>query len=435
VVEFSFGDDVIAPARRVAFDLLCRIELYQAHSDDVLHSAAMDGLDSRDRNLVTEITYGTLRWRAWLDYLLESAVTRAWESVDPRALILLRLSLYQMTRMDRIPDHAVINDAVNLAKEKLRPASAGFINGVLRGLGRERPWTMQDFHRDCPLWVRVSLPQWLWSRWDARFGSDRACEYALSLNQPPGIAFRTVEPLEESAAVRRSELVPGARLATDWDQAPSSGTVRVQDEASQLIPYLFGSLAGARVWDACGAPGGKSVILREICGGPGRVVSSDLDPDRALRMRESLERSGAGQPDVLVADASQAVPFRESFDAVLADVPCTGLGTLRRNPEIKWRIQPDRLWEAGRKQGQILDSVSRAVRPGGRILYSTCSTEPEENEFVVEHFLAAHEEFQIRKPDFPPGIEAWLDEQGMFRSYPSPRLWDGFFATLMERIT
>jgi 16S rRNA (cytosine967-C5)-methyltransferase len=426
---------VIAPARRVAFDLLCRIELCQAHSDDALRSAAVDELAERDRHLVTEITYGTLRWRAWLDCLLAAAVVRSWESVDQKTRVLLRLSLYQLARMDRVPDHAAINDAVNLAKAGSRPDSAGFVNGVLRALARQRPWTMKDFHRDCPMWARVSLPQWLWKRWEARFGRDLACEYALSLNQPPAIAFRTEGVVDERVVLPRSELVPGAHVAVEWAQALEADSIRVQDEASQLVPYLFGPLDGAIAWDACAAPGGKSAILREMCGPAGRVVSSDLDPERARRMRGLIERAGGAPSDVLAADALRDPPFRHQFDAVLADVPCTGLGTLRRNPEIKWRMQPDRLWEMGRKQRRILDALAPAVRPGGRLLYSTCSTEPEENELVVGHFLASHPGFRIRRPSSPPGIDAWLDEQGMFRSYPSPRPWDGFFATLMECVT
>lgn len=426
---------MIAPARQSAFDLSCRIELQSAHADDVLSSETVSSLEPRDRNLATEITYGTLRWRAWLDYILASAIARPWESVEPKARILLRLSLYQMSRMDRVPDHAVTNDAVELARHHLRAGAARFVNGVLRNLGRQRPWTAPDFHRDCPVWMRVSLPRWLWDRWEARFGVDRTCEYALSLNRPPQTAFRWSGSIlgQDLPDVRPSDLVPGAFLVEDTKQRHGAGGRRIQDEASQLIPHLFGPLDGSRVWDACAAPGGKSAILMERCGPSGWVVSSDLDLERARRLLATLAKGTGAPSGVLVADARAELPFRIHFDAALADVPCSGLGTMRRNPEIKWRFQPEWLPEMGRKQGRLLDSIAGAVRKGGLLLYSTCSTEPEENEDVVHGFLHSHPEFSILKPAFPAGIETWLDHEGFFRSFPSARLWDGFFAALMTR--
>lgn len=445
---------MIAPARQAAYELLCRIELRQAHSDDVLHSEIVSSLELRDRNLVTEITYGTLRWQAWLDYILDGAISRSPDSVDRRARILLRLSLYQMARMDRMPAHAVINDAVELAKHNLRPGTAGFINGVLRTLGRQRPWVTPDFHRDCPIWVRVSLPRWLWIRWEARFGIDHACEYALSLTQPPQTAFRgkvgktasspsgISDGMDErghsrlppsTADVRPSDVVSGAYVVKEGKQFCPDDDQYIQDEASQLIPHLFGPIEGARVWDACAAPGGKSAILIEKCGSSGWVISSDLELARARRMLEMLGRRGRGHSHIVVADAQRPPPFLIRFDAVLADVPCSGLGTLRRNPEIKWRLQPDWLPEFSRKQSRLLDSMAGAVLAGGLLIYSTCSTEPEENEQVIEDFLHVHPEFRILKPVLPPGIETWLDSRGLFRSYPDPRGWDGFFAALMVR--
>lgn len=427
---------MIAPARLAAYELLHRIELQQEHTDDALNSEVMGHLEPRDRNLVTEIVYGTLRWRGWLDYILESAIARDWEAVEYNARILLRLSLYQMSRMDRVPDHAVIHNAVELAKMHLHRRGSGFVNGVLRNLGRQRPWLARDFHRDCPTHVRVSLPAWLWVRWEQRFGTDGACEYAVSLNRQPLAAFRLREASKLGQVypdAQASDLVPGAFLLEEGKRRNDAQSLRFQDEASQLIPHLLGGIDGARVWDACAAPGGKSAILMERCGLSGWLISSDLDPMRTLRMREVLKGCLGSRVDVLVADARAPLPFRESFDAVLADVPCSGLGTLRRNPDIKWRIKPEWLASLGQKQGQLLDAMAGAVRKGGRLLYSTCSTESEENEDVVERFLHSHPEFCLEKPAFPPGVETWLDSEGRFRSYPSARLWDGFFAALMRR--
>jgi len=207
----------------------------------------------------------------------------------------------------------------------------------------------------------------------------------------------------------------------------------IQDEASQLIPQLLGSATGWHVWDACAAPGGKSAILGEMCGGSGWVVSSDLNWRRARRLSSTLSFARRSGSMVLVADARRSPPFRTCFDAVLADVPCSGLGTLRRNPEIKWRVRPKQLARFQDEQLAILRAVSESVRIGGLLLYSTCSTEPEENEQVVESFLSSHRQFRIQKPQFPPGIEAWLDGEGLLRTFVEVRPWDGFFAALMAR--
>jgi 16S rRNA (cytosine967-C5)-methyltransferase len=425
---------LIAPARIAAFDLLCRIELQQVHSDDALNSEVVGALELRDRNLVTEIVYGTLRWRGWLDYILEDAVARAWETVNPKAKTLLRLSLYQMSHMDRVPDHAIIDDAVELAKLHLRPRAAGFVNGVLRNLGRQRPWHARDFHRDCPVWVRLSLPRWLWERWEARFGSDRACEFAQALNRQPQTAFRMPEQADLPAGARASDMVPGAYVFQEDVPRQEDPTLRFQDEVSQIIPYLLGPIEGACIWDSCAAPGGKSAILAERIGASGWLVASDLEPKRARRLSENLKSYSGAWADILVADASMPFPFRGAqFDAVVADVPCSGLGTLRRNPEIKWRFRQE--WLAGlqRKQCRLLDAVSGAVRKGGRLLYSTCSTEPEENEQVIEGFLRSHPEFRLQPPADPPGVAVWLDGAGYFRSFPNARLWDGFFAAVLIR--
>jgi 16S rRNA (cytosine967-C5)-methyltransferase len=425
---------LIAPARIAAFELLCRIELQQAHSDDALNSETVGALEPRDRNLVTEIVYGTLRWRGWLDYILEDAIARAWEKVDPKARILLRLSLYQMSRMDRVPDHAIIHDAVELAKLHLRPRAAGFVNGVLRNLGRQRPWLARDFHRDCPVWVRLSLPRWLWERWEARFGCDRACEFAQALTRQPQTAFRMQVQADLPDGAQASDIVPGAYVLPKDVQLQDDRALRFQDEASQLIPHLLGPIEGSRIWDSCAAPGGKSAILMERIGPSGWLIASDLEPKRAWRLSENLKLCSSARADILVADARMPFPFRGAqFDVVVADVPCSGLGTLRRNPEIKWRFQPE--WLAGlhQKQSRLLDAVAGAVRKGGKLLYSTCSTEPEENEQVVEEFLLAFPEFRLQRPVSPLGVEAWLDQKDFFRSYPSARPWDSFFAALLVR--
>lgn len=428
---------MISPARRAAYDVLCRVELGGAFSDEVLNSKVIANIAERDRNLATEVCYGTLRWQLSLDDVLGQFSSRAWKKIEPRAQILLRMSLYQLWHTDRIPDHALVNDAVEIAKTELDRGKAGFINGLLRTLGRERPWKKAEFDEKRPEWVRASLPEWLWQRWSVRFGSAAAFRYALSLNRPPQAALWNLDcgkqDCPETEVGTQSEVVPGARLV---EKTLHDSRYWIQDEASQLIPHLFGSIAGRRIWDACAAPGGKSAILSSLCGEHGLVVASDLHWKRAKQMNSALHALKYKRPAVLVANAEASHPFRKgTFDAVLADVPCSGLGTLRRNPEIKWRFQPGRFSALQRRQLAILDAVSGAVQTGGALLYSTCSTEPEENEQVVHAFLASHPDFRLGRPHALPGIEPLLDPEGMLRTFPSERGWDGFFGALMFRFS
>jgi 16S rRNA (cytosine967-C5)-methyltransferase len=416
---------LISPARQVAYELLCRIGLHGAFSDYALNSPILAPLHQADKNLATEIVYGTLRWQGYLDHFAATTASRPWEDVQPEAKIALRMAIYQMARMDRIPAHALVHDAVEIAKSRIGRGGAGFINAVLRKLSQNKPWDSPQGLAD---WDAVSLPKWLWERWSARFGREGAREYALSLNRPPQAAVR----LRDSACPENatlSEIVPGAALLTGGRE---SALEDYQDEASQLVPHLLGDLSGSSIWDACAAPGGKTEILWGLAGDEGTVVSGDLNPGRARRMKQFLARQG--RPGlVVVADAGTTHPFRCLFDAVLIDAPCSGLGTLRRNPEIKWRFQAGRFQELHAIQLRILTMASTALKAGGRMLYSTCSTEPEEGERVVGEFLEHNPGFFLLRPERPLGISNWLDEAGFLKTFPSTKGWDGFFAALIAR--
>jgi 16S rRNA (cytosine967-C5)-methyltransferase len=435
--DFLIRIPMISPARSVSFRLLNHIESRCLYSDDALHSEDMAPLDVRDRHLTTEIVYGTLRWQATLDYVLASLSSRPWKQVSQGARNLLRMSLYQMWKMDRVPDYALVNDAVELAKHESGKGIGGYVNGILRRLTRTRPWNDSDFLRNAPMWARVSLPEWLWDRWSKRFGEEVAESFALSLNQRPQTAGRLSVPLGKVLLpfeMVPSDLVPGAYIRTGEEREGESELFQVQDEASQLIPHLLGpDLQGWRVWDACAAPGGKTAILSGLSGASGHVISSDLNWDRMLRWIQLEKKSGAPMTNRIIADARRPSPFLCRFDAVLADAPCSGLGTLRRNPEKKWHFKPEELAAIQKKQTEMLHCVSECIRVGGRLLYCTCSTEPEENEQVVESFLSTRADFAIDVPAHPPGIEKWIGQDGMVRTFPSTHLWDGFFAALLVR--
>ena len=420
---------MIASARRVSYELLYSIEKRAAFSDFALNSPSMADLDSRDRNLVTEIVYGTLRWQGFLDYVLSKASARPWQTIDLGVKVLLRMSLYQIIHLQRVPHHALVDDAVELSKQGFHKGVAGFVNGILRHLVRERLW--ERLEQECPPWTRVSLPQWLWDRWVGRYGEEVTTEYALSLNQPPRTAYRLPagDPPEWAQV---SDQVPGAAFLKEGAVVPAGESLPIQDEASQLIPHIFGRISGWSIWDVCAAPGGKSAILSVSAEPGGFVVSSDLYLHRAKRLQKSLQSQNPRHGATVVLDGVTRPPFLKPFDAVLVDAPCSGLGTLRRNPEIKWRLQSEDLTRLAELQGQLLASAATAVRPGGYLLYSTCSTEAEENEEVIHTFLGRHPLFRLKSPEYPEGISAWLKPDMMVRTFPSVRLWDGFFAALME---
>ena len=470
---------MISPARNLAFRFIEHIEARRINSDDAVNHHEMERLDVRDRRLAAEIIYGVLRRRATLDWLLAGRSSRPWKKISQKVKIILRMSLYQLWMLDRIPDHALINDAVELAKRELGPGVSRYVNGLLRGLARQRPWNENNWLDKAPEYAQFSLPPWLWARWQKRFGRAAAKQYALSLLSHPRAAFRFGSSRifhGDSASIKQSDIVPGAFFTAD--EGHENGFppgVYFQDEASQLIPWLAGPpKPGIEIWDACAAPGGKSAVFAAMpCKGM-FIVSSDSSPRRVEHLRGVLTQTDAiplatsenpglcvtlprqnahlpcvnsafvsvasldsevfgGRPLVLAADARFAPPFRSAFDLVCADVPCSGLGTLRRNPEIKWRIRPEDLNSLCEIQRQILANVSTAVRPGGRLLYSTCSTEPEENERIIEDFLETHPDFRLQAPEHPAGIDRWTGSDLMVRTFPARRLWDGFFAALLVR--
>ena len=428
----------ISPARHHAYHILSRIEERRSFSDYALHSGIPEQVQDRDRRLATEIVYGTLRWQAALDYLIAGRSTRPWSRIDTVAKIVLRLTMYQLGWMDRVPVHAAIHDAVSLCKEQSHTGVASFVNAMLRSFADS---SCHQLLETAPPWAQVSLPRWLWERWLSRYGAARARDYALSVNEAPPKAFWLLDPETPASSklqafmrnAKPSDLVPDAYIVDpkrrSHDAAPEA--VVFSDEASQMVPHLLDPCAGALIWDVCAAPGGKTLILSNLVGPSGRVVATELHQNRATRLKQRTGGRYHAPIEVVLLDASANPPFRNCFDVVLVDVPCSGLGTLRRNPEIKWRVTPETLAHAAAQQGAILSSAARAVRPGGQILYSTCSTEPEENEKTVELFLSKQPHFRLRRPSTPTGIETWIGSDGMVRTFPSQRGWDGFFVAKM----
>jgi 16S rRNA (cytosine967-C5)-methyltransferase len=423
--------------------------------------------DSRDRALAAEILLGVLRWQAALDHVLSHHARRPPAKIDPPVLDVLRIAAYQMLRLERVPAAAAVSDAVEMARRLGRSSAAGFVNGVLRALGRERDRLPLPARPDpsaiaAPggrdraldyLSITLSHPRWLVARWLDRVGFEPTESWARFNNAPAPLTLRANRIRgDRNALARRLEehgvaTVP-ARYAPDGLvvrrgnplTAPiaGDGSFFVQDEASQLVAAMAGARPGERVLDACASPGGKTVALANAVGDAGLVVAADVRPTRIGLLRETIRAAGARRVRVVRLDLRQPVPVRACFDVVLVDVPCSGLGTIRRDPDIRWRRVESDVAALARAELGMLTEASAAVKPGGRLIYATCSSEPEENDEVVAAFLARHPGFTLRDPRREPelmssldALAPVLDERGALRTLPYSHGLEAFYAAVL----
>jgi 16S rRNA (cytosine967-C5)-methyltransferase len=407
------------------------------HLARLLSSPTLDDLDARERAFLHGLVLGTVRWRGRLDHAIGACSERPLEEIDPVVRDSLRLGAYQLLEM-RVPARAAVHETVELVRLH-HPAAAGFVNAVLRRLAREGPPPLPDFRREPLAWLTSagSLPAWLARRWHDRLGPQAARARAEALLRRPVLCCR-LNPRQPAAAERLAEA--GARLAPSavpgtWRaegdlprDLVGAGLAYAQDAGSQLVARLAATTG--LTWDACAAPGGKAALLGDLAPPGSRVVASDRRPARAGTMATLLGRWGLENVRVAVADATQP-PWRTRFDCVLLDAPCSGLGTLRANPDIRWRLRPGQLAAHQARQRALLDAVAGYVRPGGRLVYAACSTEPEENEEVIAPFLDHHREFTMVAP--PAWAAAWSEASSCVRTLPERDDMDGFFAALLER--
>ncbi len=440
----------VSLARAAALDALARVERRGEHADDVLHSRLLQPLSTQDRALATELVMGVLRWRRRLDQALSAASTQPLEKLDLEVLLALRLAAYQLGFLERVPARAAVHQSVELVKRARKRSAAPFVNAVLRRVARAaadlRPG--KSAKKDSTfLAANWSHPEWLVERWVRAFGQDAAARLCESHQRVPQAALRLDDPaIESELAAEGVTLAPGALLAgarrvaagdITATRAFREGRVHLQDEASQLVAELVG--AGQRILDCCAAPGGKTAAM--AARNPGAfVVASDAS---LARMRTLQRRVRLPNVRLMVAD-SLALPFAAEFDRVLADVPCSGTGTLARNPEIKWRLRVQDLAAFHRRQVVILRAALQHVAAGGRLVYSTCSLEREENEAVIEEALSTLPEFtlldcaaELRRLR-EQGVLTWEDcaslTRGPFlRTLPGTHPCDGFFAALLQR--
>lgn len=440
---------VVSPARRAAFEILRRVEEEGAFAS-VLLAATDEEMRAEDRALCYELVLGVLRWQLWLDALIEHYAGRAAASLDEPVRRALRLGLYQLRFLSRIPASAIVNEAVNLAYLARLRSAAGFINAVLRRATREPEFNpAQDVSDELErLAIETSHPAWLIERWMKSFGREEAEKFARANNQPPPIAFRLASQIEDEqkilkqlreagATVTQSQLAPGA-----WRVEGASATVRVlaregviylQDEASQMVAHIVGARAGERVLDVCAAPGSKTTHIAALAPEIKLLVAGDLYEHRLRTVLETAERAKVNHIAALAHDATFALPFAaQAFERVLVDAPCTGTGTLRRNPEIRWRISAEDILDLAARQRRILSHAARAVRHAGRLVYSTCSVEREENEEVVASFLREHKDFRQVAIDAPAILTSANTDS--LRTWPHREGADGFFVAAFERV-
>ena len=452
----------VSPARAAAFDILLCVERESSYATELLHSKTIASLTKIDHALATELVMGVLRWRSLLDSQISKSSSQALPRLDPEILTALRLGAYQLRWLSRIPARAAIHESVELVKRARKRSAAPFVNAVLRKLDGAASM-IPEFD---PLQIgaasvealatRSAHPLWLVERWAQAYGLEVAMQICRQDQSVPVTAIRLRHPQAETRLREEGiDLAPGALLGSarrvlhgdiTASAAFRSGWCVIQDEASQLVAALVGQ--GTSVLDCCAAPGGKTLAIadRNV---EADITAVDLHPHRARLLRRLLragnfsDKAGDKNIGVVAADARN-LPFAANFDRVLADVPCSGTGTLSRNPEIKWRLMPKDLPDLQARQIAILKSAMARVSRRGRVVYSTCSLEQEENEDVIERALAEDSSFRVVDCG---GELAKLKEQGeliwdeistltrgsSLRTLPGVHPCDGFFATILEK--
>ncbi|CAI6023478.1 Ribosomal RNA small subunit methyltransferase B [Cohnella sp. JJ-181] len=441
--------------------MLLRVEEHGAFSGLELNRVLTDaGLSRPDAALATELVYGTIQRRLTIDHVLSPRVKGWPNKIEPWVRCLLRMSYYQLRWLDRVPAHAVTDEAVRIAKKRGHGGIAGLVNGTLRALLREG--AAPPLPAGLPAAERLSLahsyPPWLAERWIAAYGEAGAEALMAAGNEPPHMSVRanrmrgTREALLAELAsagvyAEPSKLSPdgivaaraGSLAHTPWH---ASGRLSVQDESSMLVAAVCDPRPGMNVLDCCAAPGGKAAHMAERMAGEGRVTANDVHPHKEALIREQAERLGLPNVVTTVSDAL-SLPERllpGSMDVVLLDAPCSGLGVIRRKPEIKWNKTEDDIASLATLQRRLLESASRMVKPGGRLVYSTCTIAPEENEEAVRAFLDGHPAFKL-DPAWPEETLAPLRDAGvvgdgfagMAQLLPQHFGSDGFFIARLVR--
>ena len=421
----------ISPARLAAFNILQQVETGAFSS--VLLAAQEPHLQPADRALCHELVLGVLRWQGYLDKIVEHFSKRRIESLDPAVRITLRLGLYQLRFLTRVPASAAVNESVSLVRVARLSSATAFVNALLRRAIREAEYdpaadVADPFER---IAVQTSHPAWLIDRWAKSFGVAEAEAFAQANNVVPPTAFRIVSTKANQSEVLSKLSEAGATLETSnvaqgaWRvsgatsrlrELSAAGNIYLQDEASQLVAQIVDAKPGERVLDLCAAPGGKTTQIADRSGA--LIVAADLSATRLETIKATMRLHELESISPVLLDATEQLPFApHSFDKVLVDAPCSGTGTLRRNPEIRWRLSPAGVAQLAEQQKRILRRAVEMVKPGGHLIYSTCSVEHDENEQVIQDVLANDDHFRPLNT-----IRTWPHREGS----------DGFFIAVFK---
>jgi 16S rRNA (cytosine967-C5)-methyltransferase len=456
---------MIAPARVAAWRVCDMVERGDVTLPDALAQAQTTLPDARDRALAAEIATGVFRWRAALDYAIATNITRPIDRVDAVVLGILRISAYQLLFLDRVPARAVVDDAVSLTRQRKRTSAAGFVNAVLRKIaGQSRDALLPaPSATDAYLTITLSHPRWLIDRWVARYGVEATEAWARfdNSNAPLTLRANTLRTTRETLMARLAALdvvTEPTRYAPDGlivrsghplrTPLASTGMFVAQDEASQLVGSLAetacahllrtrGHTGAAtrgplRVLDACASPGGKTLALASVLP-EGQIIAADRRTRRMHLLRDTMTATGATNVRLVQLDLEEGLPFRNAFDLILVDAPCSGLGTLRREPEIRWRRTEADLPRFAERQQRMLHQATSALRPGGLLIYSTCSSEPDENEAVASTFQQHASPVDPRTWPLPASLAELINEAGHLRTLPHPHGLEAFFGAAFSR--
>lgn len=445
--------------RKTALDILVKVQSRRLPLDLVIEDFrnTITQMDPKDRRLMNAIVYGVLRWRNRLDRVIAESSRTPLKKIDPKVRDILRIAIFQLIYLDRVPDSAAIHTAVELSKAFGKGNVAGFVNGVLRN-AQENWRKVYDPPKNIPVVEQIAwqhaLPIWMAERWVNRFGPKRAMDLATSLNRIPPITMRvntlrtsTDRLLEEMKdRVGQIEANPWLPDALDFshpdgaiDRLPGfrDGMFQIQDAAAQLVGHLLAPRPGERVLDACAGYGGKTGHIAQLMENKGELIAADVSGNKLFRLQHEMQRLGITMVKTEVGDLSdpEKVTRLGRFDRILVDAPCSGMGVIRRNPDIKWVRDRDGFGKFSDRQFRLIDALCRQLRPGGLLVFAVCSTEPEETTEVVEAFTAAHPEMKVESPGtkFPESAAPFVTETGCLLPWQHSFHVDGFFAVAFRK--
>lgn len=441
--------------RHSAVEILNRVEEQGAFAEPLLDAYLSGNLqiNIHDRRLITQLVYGTLRMRGYLDWIIGRFYRRKSISMDVVIKNILRTGLYQLLFTERIPYFAIVDEAVEITK-KIHPAGSGLVNAILRNAIRKKDEIVYpDIEKDPSHHISIvhSHPLWMVNKWIDLFGVEEAAALCKANNEIPPATVRvnTLKTTRERTMEELSQFGFDAKVTTyspdgltiSKPSMPirdttcySAGHIQVQDEASQLIVRLVDPKPGDNIIDICAGVGGKTTHLAAMMNNRGSITALDINTEKIESLRINAKRLGVTIVDTYVGDARKKPEntFFERFDKILIDAPCSGLGTLRRNPEIKWRTTPEDVNKCSILQKALLECAARYLKDGGSLIYSTCTITPEENEAVIEDFIVRHRNFICIHPSDTIHLSL-VDERGYFRSYPHRHGTDGFFGAVLVK--